>query len=72
MAGVTPTDDKSLPTILNKADFARLLNKSERTIDRLQRAGVLPEPLIPGHPRWSGTVVKLWLEGGTVSRRGRR
>jgi predicted DNA-binding transcriptional regulator AlpA len=67
------TDDKSspLPTILDKGDLAQLLRKSERTIDRLHRAHALPEPLIPGVPRWSRTAIERWLAGGTT-RRGRR
>ena len=47
----TATD---LPAVLYKRDFARLLGKSERTLERLRRAQQLPEPLpIPGRPCWS-------------------
>jgi predicted DNA-binding transcriptional regulator AlpA len=64
-------DNKSLPTVLDKTDLAQLLRKSERTIDRLHRAHILPEPLTPGRPRWSRTAIERWLDGGTA-RRGRR
>jgi phage terminase Nu1 subunit (DNA packaging protein) len=65
---MTP-DDKPLPQILNKADLADLLDKSVRTVERLHRAGKLPEQLVRG--RWASAVIKRWLDGGTV-RRGRR
>jgi hypothetical protein len=61
-------DDTSL-NALDKGDLARILHKSERTVDRLRRAGILPEPLTPGHPRWSRTVIERWLEGAPVGRR---
>ena len=66
------SDHTPLPNVLNKSDLARLLDKSERTIDRLNRAKVLPEPLVPGHPRWSRAVIERWMDGGTTPRRGRR
>jgi hypothetical protein len=68
------TDDErspSLPTVLDKTDLAQLLRKSERTIDRLHRAHILPAPLTPGHPRWSRAVIERWLEGGGTAGRRR-
>jgi hypothetical protein len=58
-----------LPTVLDKTDLAQLLRKSERTIDRLHRAHILPAPLTPGHPRWSRTTIQRWLDGGSVGRK---
>jgi hypothetical protein len=67
---MTTSDDTStMPEVLAKQDLARLLNKSTRTIDRLNRARLLPEPLIRG--RWSRKSVERWLDGGTT-RRGPR
>jgi hypothetical protein len=59
----------TLPEICSKRDLARLLDKSVRTVDRLQRARLLPEPLVPG--RWSRRTIERWLDGGSV-RLGRR
>jgi predicted DNA-binding transcriptional regulator AlpA len=61
-----------LPNVLRKQDLAQILRTSQRTVDRYQRAGALPEPLtLPGAPRWSRASIEQWLDGST-GRRGRR
>ena len=65
------TSPEDLPLVCEKRDLARLLNKSERSVDRYYGAKLLPEPLIPDtRPRWSRDQVVSWLAGG--SRRGRK
>jgi hypothetical protein len=68
MSDITLT--QPLPDVLKKRHIAILIDKSERTVERLVRSGQLPAPLIPG--RWSRVVIERWLEGGTSGRRGRR
>jgi hypothetical protein len=67
------TQIDQLPLVLCKADWAKLLNCSPRTIDRMDRAGELPTPLIAeGHRRrWSREAAAGWLSGA-VGWRGRR
>lgn len=66
------TDANQLPLRCFKLDLAHAARCSVRQIERLDRAGKLPDPLpIPGRPSWSRAAVIEWLSGGT-SRRGRR
>ena len=73
------TSVEQLPLVLRKPDIARLLVTSVRTVDRLDRAELLPPPLIDadkgddGHRtrRWSRQSIIVWIEGGSL-RRGRR
>jgi len=58
-----------LPLVLVKDDWARILKKSRRTIDRLYRSGQLPAPLTDGDPRWSRGQARAWLDGGRYRRR---
>lgn len=47
------------------ADMVRVLKTSDMTIRRRLRAGTFPIPTLPGvdnRLRWSGPVVKRWLE----------
>ena len=60
------TTDANLPLVLTKRDIADVLHKSVRTVDRLDRAGRLPEPVIPG--RWSRDVFLKFLNGGSRNR----
>lgn len=70
MAAANPVE--SLPLVLMLADLAELLRCSRRTVERLHRAGRLPEPLaIPGRPRWSRADVLLWIDSGAGRRRVR-
>jgi hypothetical protein len=63
---------EDLPLVLFKSDIAGVLRCSDRTVDRLERSGRLPDPLnIPGRPRWARDAILLWLAGGE-KRRGRR
>jgi hypothetical protein len=62
-------DSGNLPLVLRKSDVARLLDKSERTVERFQRAGMLPDQVVPG--RWSRETFIQWLAGGST-RRSRR
>ena len=64
-----PITTDNLPPALTKADVARVLNRSERTVERLIRARVLPDPFIPG--RWSRDVVLSWIANGGARRVGR-
>jgi hypothetical protein len=70
----TPQDPtKAAQEIFYKRDLARVMQRSERTIERLQRSGKLPEPLpIPGRPSWSSHRFLDWLRSGGASRRGHR
>lgn len=66
-----PTNN-ALPLVFYKTDWAALLRRSPRHVDRLHRSGKLPDPLdLPGRPCWSRDAVLEWLSGG-VPRRGRR
>lgn len=48
--------------LLRKADVARLLQVSGRTVDNLLRAGRLPEPMrLSTHPRWHREQLLEWL-----------
>jgi len=54
-------------------DMVRVLNTSDNTIRRRLKAGTFPIPPLDGidnRLRWSGPVVKRWLErnGSTVTR----
>ena len=54
--------DSPLPPLLYKEDLAQVLRRSERSIERLDRAGRLPERLpLPGRPSWSRDSVLSWL-----------
>jgi hypothetical protein len=64
--------DSTFPLVFFKKDLATVLRRSERTVERLDRAGLLPERLpLPGRPSWSRDTVLSWLSGGGP-RRGRR
>jgi hypothetical protein len=53
-----------LPLVLLEQDLAKLIRGSVRTVQRLDRAGRLPDKLrIPGRPRWARDVVLMWLSG---------
>jgi hypothetical protein len=51
-----------LSLTMTKADLARELRVSVRTIERMRRAGFLP-PMLPGftRPRFSSAAVVAWL-----------
>jgi hypothetical protein len=62
-----------LPLVLKLSDWPALLRTSRRTVERMRRAGELPETLpLRGGPRWSRDVVLAWLNGGSMRRHGRR
>jgi hypothetical protein len=61
-----------LPDVCDRADLARVLKCSERTVQRRKRAGELPPTLFDrGHDRWSRSSILAWLDGA-ARRRGRR
>jgi len=65
------TDD-TLPDVLDKHDLVKLLKyKSPRSIERLDRAGRLPEPLFGSgfRKRWSRDRILEWLNGSGTRRR---
>ena len=65
---VTSLDD--LPLVCHKREFSAAMNKSERTFERLRRAGHLPDPLpIPGRPSWSREVVVACISGNGRGKR---
>jgi hypothetical protein len=54
-----------MTTLLCRQDLARMLLVKLRTIDRLRRAGSLPDPLPgPGRPRWLAIEIAGWLVAG--------
>jgi excisionase family DNA binding protein len=57
---------------LTKADLARLLRVSVRTIERLRRAGRLPAS-VPGlgRPRYSVAAILEWIDRGTMKQVGK-
>jgi hypothetical protein len=67
------TSEADLPLVCGVSDVAALLDYSERTIERLDRAGKLPPKLIDGEhrPRWARETLLQWISGGSP-RRGRR
>lgn len=82
------TDPSQLPLVLELKDFRTLLGCSAKTVERIDRAGQLPEPFITegvdknNHNsdrdhvyrtrRWSRDSVIAWLDGTGPRRRGRR
>lgn len=62
-----------LPLVLDQDAMAELLGVSTRSIERMRRAGELPDTLIQTVrcPRWSRETVLAWLQGST-RRRARR
>jgi predicted DNA-binding transcriptional regulator AlpA len=53
--------------LLSRADLARVLSVSLRSLDRLQSSGRLPQPdLFLGvrQPRWKSSTVRQWIENG--------
>ena len=77
MAKARPTSVDDLPLALHRSDWAALIGRSVRTVKRMEKAGLLPQPLIEGahddgeiQPIWSKADIVTWLNGG--SRRGRR
>jgi hypothetical protein len=66
-------DTDGLPFVLFEEDLARVLRCNVRTVQRLDRAGLLPQRMpIPGRPRWTKPVTLDWLAGGGPYGRGRR
>jgi hypothetical protein len=60
----------SLPLVFYMDDLTAVLRRSRRRIERLNRAGRLPERLpIPGRPCWSREAVLAWLNGQPLKRR---
>lgn len=58
------SDPNEFPMLLYKGDMARVLRRSERSVDRLDRAGKLPARLpLNGRPCWSRDQVLAWLNG---------
>lgn len=70
------SDFDHLPAVMYEPDIAEVIgskNRNTRTVQRLKRAGALPEPLpIPGRPRWSKDSIIAWLSTGSSSRGRRR
>jgi hypothetical protein len=51
------------PPLISKAELARHLRRSQRSIDRLRALGLLPPPVpLPGLKRfWSRDAINAWL-----------
>jgi excisionase family DNA binding protein len=64
--------DQATPAMLDRRAVAQLLHCSTRHIDRLTKAGELPQPVYVGRlPRWSRRAIMDWIErGGCPSTRG--
>jgi hypothetical protein len=59
---MTATGDEGF---LTKADLAGRLKLSERSIDRLCRAGKVPAPSYAGtRPRWLRATIDEWFRAG--------
>lgn len=62
---------ESASLLLTKADLARELRVSAKTIDRIDQAGKLPRPLRVGSraKRWPRDVIVAWIAAGAPCRR---
>jgi prophage regulatory protein len=50
------------PKLLGKADIQKLLDVSDRTLEKMVRARQFPPPLRLGKTvRWAETVIQQWL-----------
>lgn len=58
--------DETQSLTLTKADLARVLKVSVRSVERLRRAGLLP-PTVPGlkRPRFAVASIVKWLDEST-------
>jgi hypothetical protein len=54
--------------LLSKADLARELCCSTKTIERLDAAGRLPHPVLVGGKKWVRDVVVAWTAAGCPRR----
>lgn len=64
-ANINDAATNQLPLVLRQRDLAKLLDVSERSVERYRRAKQLPDPLIDGaRPRWGRDQVLRWLNGG--------
>jgi predicted DNA-binding transcriptional regulator AlpA len=53
--------------LLARADLARVLATSLRSLDRMAAAGKLPRPdlyLGVRQPRWRAETIRRWIDGG--------
>lgn len=57
--------------LLSKADLARELRVSAKTIDRMDQSGRLPKPLRVGSraKRWPRSTIIKWIAAGAPNRR---
>ena len=64
--GTQKIQDKDMTAQLISADtFAKMLEISKRTLQRLQSKGELPMPIrLGGSVRWRLDIVKDWIENG--------
>lgn len=66
-------DRSTWPDTLTVPDMAAVWRVSVRTLFRLRRLGVIPDPMPdPGHPRWSKTAVVAWRDQPSMRRGCRR
>lgn len=66
-------DDSERPDaiamLLTKADLARELRTSSKTIDRMDNAGKLPRPVRVGRAkRWGRQTIVAWIAAGCPDR----
>ena len=55
-----------LEVLLTKKDVAKLLKLDERSVDRMRRAGLIPEPILVGtgrkrRVRFAASLIDAWL-----------
>jgi hypothetical protein len=65
------SDVEMLPVVLFLDDLAKHLRMSRRSIEKMRRHGCFPIPEMPSldkRPRWSGEVVKRFIEQGQTGR----